>query len=51
MIIGRDGECMWFVMCTRTAIGTTPHPILGLVAVCQRCADKMSLPVTPFTER
>lgn len=37
--------CQWYALCTREAAGTTPHPILGDVPICQRCADKHRLPV------
>lgn len=32
-----DGQCHWFAMCTNEMVSTLPHPILGLVAVCDRC--------------
>jgi hypothetical protein len=31
-------ECGWFAGCGRPATGTTPHPILGEVPTCDRCA-------------
>ena len=31
------GDCRWFVLCGRTATGTTPHPVLGAVPTCDRC--------------
>lgn len=31
-------ECAWFAGCGRPATGTTPHPILGDVPTCDRCA-------------
>lgn len=31
--------CEWFARCGRTATGTTPHPILGEVPTCDRCAE------------
>lgn len=30
-------------MCTNEAVGVVPHPILGDVPCCQRCADKLDL--------
>jgi hypothetical protein len=30
--------CQWFLRCTNEATGTTPHPILGEVPTCDRCA-------------
>lgn len=32
--------CDWFAMCDHDAIGTIFHPILGDVAICERCLDK-----------
>ena len=43
--------CAWYVLCDNEAIGTTPHPILGDVDICQRCADKHELPIEPFKEQ
>lgn len=31
--------CQWFAGCGRPATGTTPHPILGAVPTCDRCAE------------
>lgn len=31
--------CAWFALCTREAVTTVPHPVLGDVPCCQRCAD------------
>lgn len=39
--------CAWYARCTRPAVGATPHPILGPVPVCQRCADRHELVVMP----
>jgi hypothetical protein len=33
------GRCMWFALCKNEAVTTVPHPILGDVPCCQRCAD------------
>jgi hypothetical protein len=40
--------CEWFATCDHAAVGTTPHPVLGDLPVCQRCADKLGLDVTPL---
>ena len=40
--------CDWFYFCDGPAIGTTPHPTLGDVFVCRRCASRLKLVVTPF---
>lgn len=37
--------CEWFALCDHDAIGVTPHPILGDVPICQRCADKLDIPI------
>lgn len=34
-------ECKVFLLCKNEATTTSPHPILGSVPSCQRCADKM----------
>ena len=34
-------ECEWFAMCNNAATTTEPHPILGDVPICKRCADKL----------
>lgn len=34
-------ECQWFARCENPATLTEPHPILGDVPLCQRCADKL----------
>jgi hypothetical protein len=38
--------CEWYALCTNLAVGTTPHPILGDVPICERCAAKHELPIT-----
>lgn len=41
--------CEWYALCDHDAVGTTKHPILGDVPICQRCADKHSLTVDLFS--
>lgn len=31
-------RCQWFALCENEATGTTPHPVLGDVPTCPRCA-------------
>lgn len=38
--------CEWYALCVRPAAGTTPHPILGDVPICEKCAAKHGLPIT-----
>ena len=38
-------KCDWYWLCENEAVGVTPHPVLGAVRICQRCADKHGLPV------
>lgn len=38
--------CQWYALCPNDAVGTTSHPILGDVPICERCADKHQLTVT-----
>lgn len=33
-----DTRCQWFLRCDNAATGTTPHPVLGDVPTCDRCA-------------
>lgn len=33
--------CEWFGTCENPAVTHIPHPILGAVPTCQRCADKV----------
>lgn len=40
--------CEWYALCMNPAVGTTPHPILGNVPICQRCADKHALVITRY---
>jgi hypothetical protein len=42
------GICRWFALCDHEAVGTVPHPVLGDVPACQRCVDKLDLPVKLF---
>jgi hypothetical protein len=37
-----DCPCMVFLKCDRLAVTTIPHPILGDVPACRRCADRSS---------
>ena len=34
-------ECAVFALCDRSAVGFYPHPILGPVPSCKRCADRL----------
>lgn len=34
--------CQWFLLCLNPAVTTMPHPVLGDVPICQRCADKVA---------
>ena len=34
-------KCQWFLKCTRPAVTTLEHPILGAVPICQECKDKI----------
>jgi hypothetical protein len=34
--------CQWFALCDNPAVTTEPHPVLGAVPICQRCADKVA---------
>lgn len=36
-------KCEWFAKCDNDADGVTPHPVLGDVPICARCADKLGL--------
>jgi hypothetical protein len=37
----KHAVCRQFLMCENTAVTALPHPILGDVPACQRCADKL----------
>lgn len=37
--------CQWFLLCTNPADGVVPHPVLGDVPCCLRCARKYDLPI------
>lgn len=44
--IDNDGElvevpCQWFALCDNHAATTEPHPVLGDVPICNRCAEKV----------
>lgn len=32
--------CAWFALCDNTATALEPHPVLGPVPICNRCAAK-----------
>ena len=36
-----DGICKWFLKCEMVATGYMPHPVLGLVPICNRCREKV----------
>jgi hypothetical protein len=36
----RPQGCEWFALCDRPATGFTPHPVLGSVPTCDRCATR-----------
>ena len=36
-----DVRCEWFARCRNQATQTEPHPILGDVPICDRCAKKL----------
>jgi len=38
LAVQRPAVCQWFLRCGAPATGTTPHPILGAVPTCDRCA-------------
>jgi hypothetical protein len=46
--------CEWFLLCDREAAGMSRGPIGGgefaLMPVCQRCADRLELPLVPLPE-
>lgn len=33
--------CQWFALCKNAATQTRPHPILGDVPICDRCAKRV----------
>lgn len=33
--------CEWFALCDHVATQTRPHPVLGDVPICDRCAAKL----------
>jgi hypothetical protein len=46
--VGAEMLCAWHRSCDLPAEGTSRHPVLGAVAICQRCADHDRLPITRF---
>jgi hypothetical protein len=36
---GTHTRCQWFANCSRAAVTTVQHPVLGGVPCCQKCAD------------
>lgn len=36
----REGVCEWYLMCENEASTLEVHPILGDVAICERCKAK-----------
>lgn len=38
LLAASGGRCAWFALCPNAATGLSPHPILGNVATCDRCA-------------
>lgn len=42
--------CEWFALCDHEAAGTLPHPALGPVPTCQRCADRFGATLSLFLE-
>jgi len=37
-----SGDCQWFRDCGNPATSLEPHPILGAVPICERCAAKVA---------
>jgi len=33
--------CEWFALCDNIATATEPHPVIGSVPICDRCAAKL----------
>ncbi len=38
--------CEWFAMCANPATGHAMHPVVGELAICDRCATKLGIEVT-----
>jgi hypothetical protein len=36
-----DVLCQWYALCENPATGTMPHPVLGNVPICERCAERV----------
>jgi hypothetical protein len=41
--------CQWFAACDRPALGALPHPVLGHVPACERCAQVVGVELIPAT--
>ncbi len=39
----RSTVCEWFAYCENRATLTMPHPVLGGVPICERCASRPEL--------
>jgi hypothetical protein len=35
---GAGNRCRWFALCNRAVTTAIPHPVLGMVPCCDRCA-------------
>jgi hypothetical protein len=46
--VGAEMLCAWHRSCDLPAEGTCRHPVLGAVAICQRCADDDHLQIIRF---
>lgn len=44
--------CEWLEVCDRPAVGDAAHGVLGVVPICQVCADTAKVPlIGPHVER
>lgn len=41
-LIAKGRVCEWFALCDRPATVLVPHPVLGQVPTCDRCADRVA---------